>query len=103
MKYKNKKEIVDGLTFDSGKEARHYRHLRMLERAGEISDLQMQKKFELLPKQDGERAVKYKADFCYKDREGKAVVEDVKGYKTKDYILKRKMMLYFHNVKIIEV
>ena len=103
MKYNNKKETVDGLFFHSGKEASHYRYLRTLERAGEITDLEMQKTFELLPKQDGERAVKYIADFCYKNSEGVAVVEDVKGFKTKDYILKRKMMLYFHNVKIIEV
>ena len=103
MKYNNKKETIDGLTFDSAKEARHYRYLRMLERVGEITELETQKTFELLPKQDGERAVKYSADFCYKDKEGKPVVEDVKGYKTKDYILKRKMMLFFHNVKITEV
>jgi len=117
-KYHSKKTIVDGITFDSKKEADRYIELRLLEKAGEISDLRMQVEYELLPAQYGsdritprgnhkrgpllERAVKYKADFVYTN-DGQTVVEDVKGFKTKDYILKRKMMLYFYGIKITEV
>jgi hypothetical protein len=112
-KYKNKKVEIDGITFDSRKEADRYAKLKMLEAAGAIKNLELQKEFELLPPQrrwiDGkwkviERAVKYKADFYYYDKiERKYVVEDTKGFKTKDYILKRKMMLYFHNIQIVEL
>lgn len=120
-KYKNKKTIVDGIIFDSKKEALRYGELSMMQRAGEISDLEIQKEYELIPAQyeifprygkngqrlkDGkrciEKAVKYKADFVYKVN-GVEVVEDTKGVKTKDYVIKRKMMLFFHNIKIREV
>ena len=106
-KYGSKKITVGGMTFDSKKEAARYQELYFLQRAGKISDLQTQVKFELLPSQriDGkvvERPVTYIADFVYK-QDGKTVVEDTKGFKTKDYILKRKMMLYFHGIKIKEV
>ena len=91
----------------------------MLERAGEIKDLKRQVKFELLPaqrepdtigKRGGihkgkviENAVNYIADFVYTDcRSGKQVVEDSKGMRTKDYIIKRKLMLYIHGIRIFE-
>ena len=106
-KYHSKKAVVNGIEFDSRKEARRYSDLSLLERAGMISDLQRQVKFELLPSQriDGkvvERPVTYIADFVYKER-GKTVVEDTKGFKTKDYILKRKLMLYIHGIRIKEI
>ncbi len=102
-KYKNIKTVTsDGIKHDSIKEANRWCELKLLERAGMIQDLQRQVKFELLPKQDGERAVSYIADFVYTEN-GKRVVEDVKGVKTKEYRLKKKMMLYFHNVKIKEI
>lgn len=106
-KYHSKKAIVNGIEFDSKKEARRYSDLVLLERAGMISDLQRQVKFELLPSQriDGkvvERSVTYVADFVYKQL-GKTVVEDTKGFKTKDYIIKRKLMLYIHGIRVKEI
>lgn len=112
---------VDGIEFDSKKEARRYGELSLLQRGGVISELELQKEFELVPAQsetfprygkngqrlkDGtrciEKPVKYKADFVYKEN-GVLVVEDTKGVKTKDYIIKRKLMLYIHGIKIKEV
>lgn len=114
------------MTFDSLKEYRRFRELRLLEKAGEVTELKRQVEFELLPAQyeevptgevykRGERQgqpkkkrvcvelpVKYIADFVYKEN-GKQVVEDTKGVKTKDYILKRKMLLYLHGIRIREV
>lgn len=106
-KYKNIKVTVDGIRFDSSKEAKRYQDLKLLERAGVISGLRLQVPFELIPKQmkDGkvlERAVTYKADFVYWEN-GKVVVEDVKGVKTRDYVLKRKLMLYVHGIQIKEI
>jgi hypothetical protein len=81
--------------------------LSLLERAGAIADLQRQVKFELIPSQrvDGkvaERPCTYVADFVYQEG-GKTVVEDTKGFKTKDYIIKRKLMLQVHGIRIREV
>lgn len=105
-KYRNKKAVVDGITFDSRKEARRYKELLLLERAGAITNLQMQVKYVLIPSQriDGkvvERECAYKADFVYQEN-GETVVEDTKGFKTKDYIIKRKLMLYVHGIRIRE-
>lgn len=122
-KYGNKKIFYDGIYFDSKTEARRYQELKLLERAGVITDLQLQKDFELIPAQyeyfprygkngkrlkDGRRCIEqscvYKADFCYYDVEKKEnVVEDTKGMRTKDYIIKRKLMLFVHGIKIKEV
>lgn len=85
-KYKSKKVVIDGLRFDSQKEANRYCELKMLERTGAISDLKTQVVFNLIPKQVNEngksieRRCDYKADFVYTEN-GKTVVEDVKGYK----------------------
>ena len=104
-KYGNIKTTTsDGITHDSIKEANRWCELKLLERAGRISDLKRQVKFELIPKQDGERAVYYIADFVYHNADdGKLVVEDVKGKRTKDYIIKRKLMLWIHGIKIKEI
>lgn len=106
-KYGNKKVVRDGIEFDSIKECQRYCELKLMQRAGLISDLQTQVSFELIPSQriDGkvvERAVNYIADFVYQ-QDGQKVVEDTKGFKTKDYILKRKLMLWVHNLRIREV
>lgn len=106
-KYGNRKIIRDGIEFDSIKECQRYCELKLMQRAGVISDLKMQVPFELIPAQriDGkvvERAVNYIADFVYQEK-GQTVVEDTKGFKTKDYILKRKLMLWVHNIRIREV
>ncbi len=101
-KYGNIKTTTsDGITHDSIREANRWCELKLLERAGKISDLQRQVKFELLPKQDGERAVYYIADFVYTE-DGKQVVEDAKGFRTKEYKLKKRMLLYFKGIKIKE-
>lgn len=106
-KYGNRKITIDGITFDSRKEANRWRELSLLERAGKITGLQRQIRFELIPSQKiggkvVERPVHYVADFVYQE-DGQTVVEDTKGVKTKDYILKRKMMLHIHGIRIREV
>lgn len=106
-KYGNRQMTRNGETFDSAKEARRYGELVLLERAGQISDLKRQVRFELIPTQYengkcAERAVHYVADFVYKENY-KEIVEDAKGFRTKDYIIKRKLMLYVHGIRIKEV
>lgn len=122
-KYRSRKVIRDGMTFDSIKEYRRYCELRLLEKAGEISNLERQKPFELIPVQyetyerygkkgqrlkDGKRCIEksvvYNADFVYTEN-GKTVVEDTKSEvtKTKDYIIKRKLLLYRYGIRIKEV
>lgn len=101
-KYHAKKTTVDGITFDSKKEAERWTELKILERAGVIEQLKRQVKFELIPKLPGERAVNYYADFTYLCN-GKLVVEDVKGYKTPVYRLKRLLMLWLHQIRVKEV
>ena len=105
-KYKRQKVTVDNLTFDSKKEAKRYFQLKELEQNGEICNLELQKVFVLIPSQyiDGkcvERPCKYIADFCY-EQGGKTIVEDVKGYKTTDYKIKKKMMLYLKGIQVKE-
>lgn len=105
-KYKNKKVTVGSLNFDSLKEARRYKELLEEQKTGALTDLETQVRFELIPKQDGERACFYVADFVYKDREGKTVVEDVKGSKrmlTDVYKIKKKLMLKVHGIKVKEI
>ena len=93
--------------FDSRKEYRRFLVLSDMEKHGEIEKLERQVEFLLIPSQRGadgkviERAVKYKADFRY-IRDGKIVVEDVKGIKTKEYIIKRKLMLERFGIRILE-
>lgn len=117
-KYKNTKTIVDGIEFDSRKEAARYKELKLLEAAGEISNLEMQVKFVLIPTQREpdfvgvrggikkgkviEKECSYLADFVY-IRDGEVIVEDTKGIKTKDYIIKRKLMLYLLGIRIQEI
>ena len=106
-KYHSRKTTVDGIEFDSQKESRRFCELRLLERAGRITDLQRQVKFELIPSQriNGkvvEWPCSYIADFVYMEN-GQKVVEDTKGFKTKDYIIKRKLMLKEHGIRIREV
>lgn len=107
-KYNNKKITVNGQVFDSKKEANRYKELLLLEKAGVIKNLSRQVKFVLIPSQRDEsgklieRECSYKADFTYE--EGiKTVVEDVKGYRTKEYIIKRKLLLYQYGIRIREI
>jgi hypothetical protein len=123
-KYKNRKtRTSDGILHDSTLEAQRWCELKLLERAGKIKDLKRQVEYELIPAQyesydrwgkngrrlqDGlrlvERSVCYVADFVYVDTEtGEVIVEDAKGVKTKDYIIKRKLMLQVHKIRIKEM
>lgn len=121
-KYHSQKTIVDGIIFQSKKEGRRYFELRLMEKAGKIADLQRQVKYVLIPAQyEGtgeyykkgihkgeekkrlvEHEISYVADFVY-EQDGETIVEDTKGYRTDIYIAKRKMMLYFHGIKIKEI
>ena len=109
MKYHNKIVEVDNIKFDSIKESRRYNELKLLQRAGIIKELELQKKFELQPKytnNNGEhiRAITYVCDFYYFDNEKqKYIVEDTKGYRTDVYKLKKKLMAYIHHISIHEV
>lgn len=95
FKYNNIKVTIDDIKFDSKREAKRYTELKMLERGKVISNLQLQVAFELIPSQKGglrkELPMKYLADFVYIEN-GKQVIEDTKGVKTADYIIKRKLM-----------
>ena len=121
-KYHSRTITLDGETFDSQKEYRRWQALRLLERAGQIKDLKRQVKYELIPPQyetverysqktgkrlkDGERFLEhgcyYVADFVYSRPDGSTVVEDSKGVRTDAYIIKRKLMLHVHGIKILE-
>lgn len=121
-KYSNRKTTLDGITFDSVREARRYSELILLQRAGKIKDLRLQVPFEVIPEQiehyerygkrgqrlkDSvrklERNCVYIADFTYIDTETKEfVVEDAKGKRTAEYIIKRKLMLKVHGIRIKE-
>lgn len=98
-KYRNIK--ADG--YDSKREARRAAELRLLQRAGEISDLREQVTFELIPKQGDMRATKYIADFVYVDKNGNQHVEDSKGFRTAEYRIKRKLMRFVHGITVEEV
>ena len=106
-KYYSRKVTVDGQVFDSKKEYKRWCELVLLQRAGQVTDLKRQVKYELIPSQKvgkrvAERACTYVADFVYTEN-GETVVEDTKGFKTKDYIIKRKLMLWVHGICIKEV
>ncbi len=117
-KYRNKKITVGDETFDSMKELRRWRELKLLEKAGEITDLRRQVPFEIIPDQREpdtigprggirkgriiERKAVYIADFVYRHQDGREVVEDCKGFRTKDYLLKRKLVLFRYGIRILE-
>jgi hypothetical protein len=103
-KYRNEKVESGGRKFDSKREAERAGTLELWKRLGIISDLKYQVRFELVPKQPGERAVTFKADFTYL-QDGQFVVEDVKSKatKTQQYVIRRKLMLQVHGIKIREV
>ena len=131
-KLNNQKVTIDGIEFDSRKEAQRYKELLLLQRAGVIQNLELQKRYELIPAQYEtvetgeyykigvkkgqpktkqvciEQSVVYIADFVYEEK-GQTVVEDVKGFRDPSsatyakFVLKRKMMLWIHGIKIKEV
>jgi hypothetical protein len=107
-KYGAKKTVVDGIEFASKAEARFYGHLKLLERQGLISGLELQPRFELVPavKLDGKtkRALVYVADFRYRcEATGATVIADVKGVATQAYKIKRHLMKHLHGIEVKEV
>lgn len=118
-KYHSRKVKGYGMIFDSMKEYRRYCELHLLERAGAITELRRQVKYILIPAQKEpdtigpkgglkkgrtiERECSYLADFVYIDADGNTVVEDTKGMRTKDYVIKRKLMLFNYGIKVREV
>lgn len=119
-KYKNKKVIAaDGSVFDSKKELRRWYELQAMQAEGKIHNLERQVKFTLIPtqrepstigKRGGlhlgkviEKECYYLADFTYNLPTGEKVVEDAKGFRTKEYAIKRKLMLYIHGIRIKEI
>lgn len=119
-KYKAKKTEYNGVIYDSKKEAQRASELSVMEKLGIISHVQRQVKFVLVPAQREpdiigakggikkgkviERELSYIADFVYIDEQsGQTIVEDTKGFRTPEYKIKRKLMLYFHNIRIREV
>jgi len=117
-KYGSKKVEINGIVFDSKKEAKRYSELLLLEKAGAIQNLQRQVKYVLIPSQREpdtigkkggihrgktiEKECSYYADFVYQEA-GETVVEDTKGMRTTDYIIKRKLMLYVHGIRVKEI
>ena len=131
-KLNNQSVVIDGIEFDSIKEGNRYCELKLLQRAGAISDLELQKRYELIPAQYEtvetgeyykvgakkgqpktkkvciEQSVCYIADFVYQEK-GQTVVEDVKGFRDPSsatyakFVLKRKMMLWLHGIRIREI
>ena len=119
-KYNARSVEYDGIKFDSQKEALRYKELGFLKNEGIITDLERQVKFILIPAQREpatvgarggikqgkllEKECSYIADFVYTVVEtGETVVEDTKGFKTKEYIIKRKLMLFEYGIQIKEI
>ena len=105
-KYHSTPVEVDGIRFDSKREANRWAELRILERAGKIQKLKRQVKYLLIPSQyrDGkciEREASYIADFVY-IKDGHLVVEDCKGFRTPEYKIKRKLMLQLYDIRLVE-
>lgn len=102
-KYRNEKVVdASGRKFDSQREAKRAGELELLQKLGKISDLKYQVRFEVIPKQGRKRAAHYIADFTYME-EGRLIAEDAKGCRTREFILKSKLMLQVHGIEVKEV
>jgi hypothetical protein len=99
-KFSNVPTTVDGIRFDSRKEARRFAELKLLERAGEIRDLEVHPRYPLTVNE--QEVCVYEADFFYREKDGRVVIEDVKGVKTPVYRLKKKLMRALLGVEIRE-
>lgn len=123
-KYRNRKVEYEGIIFDSKKEMNRYKELQLLQSAGHIYGLRRQVKYILIPEQRGaspgvytkgprkgqgkpgkllEKECAYIADFVYYDEGQGLIVEDTKGFRTPEYIIKRKLMLQVHSIQIREI
>lgn len=101
-KFRNEKVVVNGRKFDSKREAERAGELELMHKLGLISDLKYQVRFEVIPKQGSRRAAFYVADFTFVE-DGKLVVEDAKGCKTREFVLKSKLMQEKHGIYVREV
>lgn len=99
-KYGAQSTTVDGIRFDSKKEAQHYSFLKSRERVGEITDLKLQVEFPL--EVNGILICKYKSDFQFREN-GELKTIDVKGMRTPVYEMKKKLMVALYGIEIIEV
>lgn len=107
-KYRNIKTTIDGIKFDSKKEAERYKELKLLERAGEIKYLQLQKEFVVVPESELYKEVVYKADFVYTEiKTNKRIIEDVKGYRKGTaytiFKIKQKLMYHIYGLEVVEI
>lgn len=100
MKYRNVKTVIDGITFDSKKEAARYAELKILLKGKVISNLELQPSFPVVV--NDKKICVYKADFSYTEN-GKSAIEDVKGVRTPVYRLKKKLVEALYGIKIIEI
>ncbi|MBZ0158440.1 MAG: DUF1064 domain-containing protein [Alphaproteobacteria bacterium] len=99
-KFGARKTVVDGIRFDSAREARRYQELCLLEKTGQIQDLALQVPF--IIEVGGKKICTYRADFCYTEK-GERIVEDVKGHRTREYILKKKLTEAIYGIQIREI
>lgn len=99
-KYRNRKTVIDGLTFASVKEGRRYVELKNMQQAGIISNLRMQVPIACIL--NGIKVCDWVADFTYSDQAGNPIYEDVKGYRTEVYRLKKKLVFVCHGIEILE-
>ena len=107
-KYRNEQAASsDRKVFSSKRERNRYEELLLLHKMGKITKPRCQPSYELIPAQEGERAVHYFADFVYAEMvdgvPGPLHVEDTKGFKTRDYIIKRKLMLHRYGIRVEEI
>lgn len=103
-KYKNKIQTIENIKFHSRKEASRYTDLKIMERMNLIKDLRLQVSYKFPIKYDSNRAITYIADFVYYDlQEKKEIVEDVKGFKTDVYKIKKALMQHFYEITIKEI
>jgi len=102
-KYNARKTTINGIIFDSKKEAEYYLYLCQQLREKRIDAFERQVRFDLIPSQPGERPVFYKADFVTYKGDCRLDVIDCKGMRLAEYVIKRKLLLWVHGIKIKEV
>jgi hypothetical protein len=105
-KYNNRRTTIDGITFSSAREAKRYCELKILQRVGKITDLQLQPRFPIVI--GDQKVCTYVGDFSYREQHapdlaGPVVIEDAKGVRTDIYKLKKRLMRAVHGVEIVEV
>ncbi|MFK4132090.1 DUF1064 domain-containing protein [Pseudomonas luteola] len=99
-KYNAQKVTIDGITFDSKGEARRYSELKFLVDLGEITEFKRQVVHDLIV--NGQKVCSYKSDFEYRNKQGEYIIEDFKGFRTQEYIIKRNLMKALKGVSILE-